>query len=122
MPLPRVRWPVALTLVLAAACNDGPTPPNGRIAPGESFAVTGAQSVTLTPGADDAQYVAVVVNTGTAAGTSESYSLRGSGVSAPPAAMLLPGGRPSVLRAPLSLPHLEMAIFLDSNTRLSWQK
>jgi len=99
MPLPRVRWPVALTLVLAAACNDGPTPPNGRIAPGESFAVTGAQSVTLTPGADDAQYVAVVVNTGTAAGTSESYSLRGSGVSAPPAAMLLPGGRPSVLRA-----------------------
>ena len=98
MLLSRLRWPVALTLALAAACHDGgPTPPNGGIAPGESFAVTGAQSVTLTPGASDGQYVAVVVNTGTTAGASESYSLRGGGVSAP-APALLPSDQPGLSR------------------------
>ncbi len=99
MPLPAFRLPVVLTLALAAACHDGPTPPNGGIGPGESFAVAGAQSVTLTPGTSDGQYVAVVVNTGTTAGASESYSLRGSGVSAPAPATLLPSNPPTALRA-----------------------
>lgn len=99
MPLSRSRWAAALILVLAAACHDGPTPPNGGIGPGESFAVAGARTVTLTPGASDGQYVAVVVNTGTTAGASEGYSLRGSGVTAPAAMALLPGAFPRALRS-----------------------
>ena len=67
-------------LASAVACHDGNTGPNSGIAAGESFAVTGARSVKLEPGASGGRYVAVLVNTATTAGASESYSLRGSGI------------------------------------------
>ena len=67
-------------LASAVACHDGNTGPNSGIAVGESFAVTGARSVKLEPGASGGRYVAVLVNTATTAGASESYSLRGSGI------------------------------------------
>ena len=93
------RW-IALPLVgLAAACHDGVTPPDSGIAVGESFAVTGAQSVKLEPGQGGGDYVAVVVNTGTTAGADESYSLRGTGVLNPAVAALLPA-QPSRVAAP----------------------
>jgi hypothetical protein len=79
----RFRWATAAALSLAAACHDGNTGPNGGIAAGESFAVTGAQSVALEPGDNSGHYVAVLVNTGTTAGSSERYSLRGSGIVQP---------------------------------------
>ena len=101
MPAHHRRWTAAVALLIAAACHDGgPTPPNGAIAVGESFAVSGAQSVSLTPGASDGQYVAVIVNTGTTTGASENYSLRGSGISGPPAgAALLTADMPGATQA-----------------------
>ena len=84
------RWPTAALLTTVVACHDGPAAPNGAIAIGESFAVSGARSVSLDPGASGGEYVAVVVNTGTTAGVSESYSLRASGVTSPAVATLLP--------------------------------
>jgi hypothetical protein len=85
MRLFRLRWSLAAMLTITAACHDGATRPNAGIAVGESFVVAGAQSVALEPGQDHGHYVAVLVNTGTTAGVSESYSLRGSGVVQPAA-------------------------------------
>lgn len=76
----RPYWPAALAFAAVAACNDGTTRPNPGISLGESFAVSGAQSVKLEPGDSRGTYVAVVVNTGTTAGVDESYSLRGNGL------------------------------------------
>src|SRR5690348_12998138 len=90
MPPFRSPWIAVSLLVLATACHDGVTPPDSGIGVGESFAVTGAQSVKLAPGASGGDYVAVLVNTGTTAGVDESYSLRGSGVLNPAVASLLP--------------------------------
>jgi hypothetical protein len=90
MPLLRSRWIAVSVLGLAAGCHDGVTPPDSGITVGESFAVTGAQSVKLQPGQGGGEYVALVVNTGTAAGVDESYSLRGSGVLNPAVASLSP--------------------------------
>jgi hypothetical protein len=91
MNRPRPRWSLAAALAVAAACHDGPARPNGGIAAGESFAVTGAQSVRLEPGQNGGRYVAVLVNTRTTAGVNESYTLRGSGIASPgPAAVLAP--------------------------------
>ena len=90
MPLLRSRWIAVAVLGLAAGCHDGVTPPDSGIAVGESFAVTGAQSVKLQPGQGGGDYVALVVNTGTAAGVDESYSLRGGGVLNPAVASLSP--------------------------------
>jgi len=103
MPAKSFRWPAAVSLLIVVACHDGgPTPPNGAIGVGESFAVSGAQTVSLEPGANDGQYVALVVNTGTTSGATESYSLRGSGIFAPPPlATLIPTDQPSAARAPL---------------------
>ena len=50
MPLLRSRWIAVSVLGLAAGCHDGVTPPDSGITVGESFAVTGAQSVKLQPG------------------------------------------------------------------------
>ena len=47
MHLTRLHRFVILLPGIVAACHDGPTPPNSGIAVGESFAVTGAQSVKL---------------------------------------------------------------------------
>ena len=79
----RSHLPLTVALALAVACHDGNTGPNAGIAVGESFAVTGARSVALEPGEQGGRYYAVLVNTGTTAGTSESYSLRGSGLVQP---------------------------------------
>jgi hypothetical protein len=99
MPVLRLRWSFAATLASAIACHDGSTRPNSGIAVGESFAVTGAQSVALEPGQGDGRYVAVLVNTGTTAGVNENYSLRGSGLAQPPAAAtLLPVAPPTAER------------------------
>src|SRR5690242_4548118 len=68
MPTRRRRWSALSLLGLAVACHDGVTPPDSGIDIGESFAVTGAQSVKLEPGASDGDYVAVVVNAGITAG------------------------------------------------------
>lgn len=87
---PRHRWPAVVILALAAACHDGPTPPDSGIPIGGSFAVTGAQTVRLEPGANGGTYVAVLVNTGTTAGVNESYSLQGSGIAQPAVAALTP--------------------------------
>jgi hypothetical protein len=81
----RSHLPLTVALALAVACHDGNTGPNAGIAVGESFAVTGARSVALEPGEQGGRYYAVLVNTGTTAGTSESYSLRGSGIVQPAA-------------------------------------
>jgi hypothetical protein len=95
------RWPAVTLLALAAACHGDSTRPNGGIAPGESFVAVGAQSVTLTPGETGGQYIAVVVNTNTTTGGTESFSLGGSGLVAPSAA-LLPASEPAALRAEVS--------------------
>jgi len=96
MPASRTHWPLAAALFALAGCHDGTTRPDGGIAVGESFAVTGAQSVTLEPGASGGSYVAVLVNTGTTAGVNESYTLRGSGLAQPPvAATLVPSASPA---------------------------
>jgi hypothetical protein len=97
MPLLRSRWTVFL-LGFVVACHDGVTPPDSGIGVGQSFAVTGAQSVNLAPGASDGDYVAVLVNTGTTAGVNESYSLRGSGILNPAVAALLPASPPHAAR------------------------
>ena len=81
---------VLVPLLLCVACHDGGTGPDSGIAVGASFAVTGAQSVKLRPGAGGGDYVAVLVNTGTTAGVNESYSLRGSGLLNPAVAALMP--------------------------------
>lgn len=111
MSASRLRWPVAGALLVVAACHDGgPTPPNGAIGVGESFAVSGAQSVRLEPGASDGQYVAVVVNTSTATGATETFSLRGSGISAPAAMSLLPPDLPIATQVPVpAAPTLDRA-------------
>lgn len=107
----RVRWPLAAALTVFAACHDGPTPPNSGIAAGESFAVTGAQSVRLEPGTSDGRYVAVLVNNGTTAGASESYSLRGTGIVSPaPAAVRAPAPSAAASRTSASVaPTLDRA-------------
>ena len=102
MSLLRFRWIVLPSLLLGAACHDGVTPPDGGIAVGESFAVTGAQSVKLEPGDNGGDYVAVLVNTGTKAGVDESYSLRGTGLLNPALASLLPASSARAARAVVS--------------------
>jgi len=99
MHLTRLHRFVILLPGIVAACHDGPTPPNSGIAVGESFAVTGAQSVKLEPGASGGDYVAVLVNSGMTAGVNESYTLRGNGLAQPPAAMLVPAAAPSAEEA-----------------------
>src|SRR5690348_4013801 len=94
----RPYWPAALAFAAVAACNDGTTRPNPGISLGESFAVTGAQSVKLEPGDSRGTYVAVVVNTGTTAGVDESYSLRGNGLLAFATADRLPVPQSSASR------------------------
>jgi hypothetical protein len=98
MPSLRSRWAALSVLGLAVACHDGVTPPDSGIRVGESFAVTGAQSVKLEPGQSGGDYVAVLVNTGTVAGTDESYSLRGTGLLNPAVASLLPAPPPQAAR------------------------
>jgi len=97
MPSRRFRWPAAL-LVVATACHDASTQPDGGIGVGESFVASGAQSVTLTPGETGGQYIAVVVNTNTTTGGTESFTLRGSGLVAPTGS-IAPTDMPSALRA-----------------------
>jgi hypothetical protein len=110
MPLLRSRWTVVSVLSLAVACHDGVTPPNSGIGVGESFAVTGAQSVKLEPGGSGGDYVAVLVNTGTTAGADESYSLRGSGLLNPAVVALIPASSGSETRVGLpSSPSLDLA-------------
>src|SRR5690242_18995635 len=98
MPLLRSPRAAVSLLVLAIACHDGVTPPDSGIGVGESFAVTGAQSVRLEPGQSGGDYVAVLVNTGTTAGVDESYSLRGIGVINPAVASLLTASPPQAAR------------------------
>jgi len=110
MRLPRPRHLATMAIGLVAACHDGPTPPNSGIAVGESFAVTGSQSVKLEPGGSGGAYVAVLVNTNTTAGAEESYTLRGSGLAQQPAAALLPAAAPSDAQAAVpSAPSLDRA-------------
>lgn len=99
MSFPRFRSSASILLGLALACHEGVTPPDSGIAVGQSFAVSGAQSVKLEPGDSRGTYVAVIVNTGTSAGVDESYSLRGSGLLASPAAALVPATAPTATRA-----------------------
>jgi hypothetical protein len=99
MPTRRRRWSALSLLGLVVACHDGVTPPDSGIDIGESFAVTGAQSVKLEPGASDGDYVAVLVNAGITAGVDESYSLRGSGILNPAVPAQMPLSPPRVSRA-----------------------
>ena len=87
MSFRRSRWPLVAALCAIAGCHDGATRPNAGLAVGESFAVTGAQSVALDPGESGGTYAAVLVNTATTAGVNESYTLRASGLAQPAPAM-----------------------------------
>jgi hypothetical protein len=99
MPPLRRRWTSISLLGLVVACHDGVTPPDSGIGVGESFAVTGAQSVKLVPGESGGDYVAVLVNAGITAGVDESYSLRASGILNPAVPALMPLSPPRVSRA-----------------------
>jgi hypothetical protein len=61
--------------------------PDATLAIGESQSRSGPQTATLDGGSAGADYLVAVVNTGTAAGTKESFTLQATGVVAPVSAL-----------------------------------
>jgi hypothetical protein len=71
-----------LGMVALAACgSDGGTNPGAGLDIGQSLKVTGSQDVKLEGGSGGASYYVVLANNGTAAGTLQTYTLTGNGLS-----------------------------------------
>src|SRR3982074_502206 len=97
-----VRFIAAISLLLATACHDNGTMPiDGRLAVGQSLSVSGAQTFRLEAGGEGGDYIAVLVNTGLVAGSSESFNIRGDSLVAP-SAYLGQLGAPTLARLPLA--------------------
>src|ERR1700730_2989554 len=108
-----VRFVAAISLRLAAACHEnGPMPIDGRLVVGQSLSVTGAQTFQLEPGAASGDYIAVLVNTGLVAGSTESFNIRGDSLVAP-SAYLGQLGAPTLARVPLAAQGTPDAPVLD---------
>lgn len=90
----------SLLLFLLAACggsSDGSAGPSvTTLDPGQAATVVAGGSVQLQGSAATSEYLAVVVNTNTTAGQSESYTLRGDGIV--PASSLVPADAPVAAR------------------------
>ena len=88
-----VRATALVVLTLLAACrSDAGVAPDPAITTGDPVDRTGPQTMTLEGGSAGADYVAVLVNTSFTTGTSESFTLRGSGLVAPSASLVAVGG------------------------------
>src|SRR5471032_2526950 len=76
-------------LALTLACGgDSAVAPNGAaLSPGDATEHAGPQTLTVQGGAGGSDYVAVLVNTSLTTGTTESFTLQGTGVIAPTASV-----------------------------------
>jgi hypothetical protein len=88
------RWLSTVGLATLAACGgggDGIVAPDPNLGIGQSLQVSGAQTFQLQADASGGQYVAVLVNTSLTASGAESFTLRGSGLTAPSPDLLSAG-------------------------------
>jgi hypothetical protein len=115
------RRPVCVIgLALLAACgSDASVAPPSTLALGESLTRNGAQTTTLAGGPSGADYVAVVVNTATSGGATESFTFQGTGLDAPSASLAELGG-PSLALVPQNdgaLPGGDLARTFEAGVR-----
>jgi hypothetical protein len=90
--------PLLVVGAFAACSSDSTSAPPG-LDIGQSLKVTGAQDVTLEGGGSGAGYWVVLTNNGTSAGSQQSYTLVGNGISSS-AAELLPTGTAALSLSP----------------------
>lgn len=91
--------PLLAAVALAACGSDGGTNPNSGLDVGQSLKLTGAQDVKLEGGSGGANYFVVLTNNGTSAGTTQSYTLTGSGLGTS-VASLIPDDNSSLSLSP----------------------
>lgn len=76
---------VVMLSVLAACGGDGPAGPGGgSFAIGQSYSVQSGREMRVLPGSTDGEFLAVVANVALDSNTQSSFSIRGSGLAAPP--------------------------------------
>ena len=89
MALPHVRtWlvaPLVLLPTLAACGSDAPAGPGGgTFAVGQAFSVESGRELRVLPGATNGEFMAVVANVSLDSNTQSGFTLRGTGLAAPP--------------------------------------
>jgi hypothetical protein len=112
MALPHAGIPTLPTLALLAtlvACgSDGPSGPGGgSFTVGQSYSVESGRELRVLPGSTNGEFMAVVANIALDSNTQSAFTIRGSGLGAPPGGGVfqrnpLPGApRPATSLAPL---------------------
>jgi len=89
MALPFARISMLATSLafttLAACGGDGPSGPGGgTFSLGQAFSVESGREMRVLPGSTNGEFIAVVANVALDSNTQSSFSLRGSGLGAPP--------------------------------------
>lgn len=101
----------SIALALSVACGgDSPAGPDGRLAVGQSLTVSGARMLTLEPGVSAGEYYAVVANTSIRATGSETFSMRGEGITSATASLAPDDGTLSSTRSAAASGSTELVI------------